>query len=151
MLLDSLPQSVVQWNHELSAASQNDDGTFELVFRNGSRKSFDLVVGADGAWSRIRPLVSTARPIYSGVMFVELGIDDADRRYPELAQLVGRGMMFALGDSKTLMCHRDANAHLGIYTAMRVPEDWVQTSGLDWSSNEATKASLAAHFTGWSE
>src|SRR5271170_1105197 len=108
MLLESLPPGVVQWNHELSTATQNDDGTFELVFRNGSRKSFDLVVGADGAWSRIRPLVSTARPIYSGVMFVELGIDDVDARYPELAQLVGRGMMFALGDSKTLMGHRDA-------------------------------------------
>jgi 2-polyprenyl-6-methoxyphenol hydroxylase-like FAD-dependent oxidoreductase len=151
MLLDSLPPTVVQWNHQLSTATQNDDGTFELEFENGTRKSFDLVVGADGAWSRIRPLVSPARPIYSGVMFVELGIDDADKRYPELAQLVGRGMMFALGDSKTLMGHRDANAHLGIYTAMRVPEDWVQTSGLDWSSNEATKASLDAHFAGWSE
>ena len=34
---------------------------------------------------------------------------------------------------------------------MRVPEDWVQTSGLDWSSNEAAKASLADHFAGWSE
>jgi 2-polyprenyl-6-methoxyphenol hydroxylase-like FAD-dependent oxidoreductase len=151
MLLDSLPPEVVQWDHELSAATQNEDGTFELAFRNGSCKSFDLVVGADGAWSRIRPLVSTARPIYSGVMFVELGIDDADTRHPKLAELVGRGMMFALGNSKALIGHRDANAHLGIYTAMRVPEDWVQASGLDWSSAEATKASLAAHFTGWSE
>jgi 2-polyprenyl-6-methoxyphenol hydroxylase-like FAD-dependent oxidoreductase len=151
MLLDSLPAEVVQWNHELSTATQNDDGTFELAFRNGNRRSFDLVGGADGAWSRIRPLVSTARPIYSGVMFVEFGIAAADTRHPKLAQLVGRGMMFAIGDSKTLIGHRDANAHLGIYTAMRVPEDWVQTSGLDWSSTEATKASLAAHFTGWSE
>jgi 2-polyprenyl-6-methoxyphenol hydroxylase-like FAD-dependent oxidoreductase len=151
MLLDSLPPAVVQWNHELTTATQNEDGTFELAFGNGSRRSFDLVVGADGAWSRIRPLISTARPIYSGIMFVELSIDDADTRHPELAQLVGRGMMFAIGDSKTLIGHRDANAHLGIYTAMRVPEDWVQTSGLDWSSTEATKASLAAHFTGWSD
>jgi 2-polyprenyl-6-methoxyphenol hydroxylase-like FAD-dependent oxidoreductase len=151
MLLDSLPPAVVQWNHELNTATQNEDGTVELVFGNGSRRSFDLVVGADGAWSRIRPLVSTARPIYSGIMFVELGIDDADTRHPKLAQLVGRGMMFAIGDSKTLIGHRDANAHLGIYTAMRVPEDWVQASGLDWSSTEATKASLAAHFNGWSE
>jgi 2-polyprenyl-6-methoxyphenol hydroxylase-like FAD-dependent oxidoreductase len=151
MLLDSLPPEIVQWNHELSIAPQNEDGTFELVFGNGSRKSFDLVIGADGAWSRIRPLVSTVRPIYSGIMFVELGIDDVDTRHPKLAQLVGRGLMFAIGDSKTLIGHRDANAHLGIYTAMRVPEDWVQTSGLDWSSAEATKASLAAHFTGWSE
>jgi len=151
MLLDSLPPEIVQWNHELTAAIERQDGKFELTFKDEKSHSFDLIVGADGAWSRIRSLVSDARPIYSGVMFVELGIDDADRRYPELAQLVGRGLMFALGDSKTIMGHRDANAHLGIYAAMRVPEDWVQTSGLDWSSNEAVKASLTAHFSGWSQ
>jgi len=151
MLLDSLPPEVIQWDHELTAAIERQDGKFELTFKDEKSHSFDLIVGADGAWSRIRSLVSDARPIYSGVMFVELGIDDADRRYPELAQLVGRGLMFALGDSKTIMGHRDANAHLGIYAAMRVPEDWVQTSGLDWSSNEAVKASLKAHFSGWSQ
>jgi len=151
MLLDSLPPEIVQWNHELTATAEQQDGKFELTFKDEKSHSFDLIVGADGAWSRIRSLVSDARPIYSGVMFVELGIDDADRRYPELAQLVGRGLMFALGDSKTIMGHRDANAHLGIYAAMRVPEDWVQTSGLDWSSNEAVKASLTAHFSGWSQ
>jgi 2-polyprenyl-6-methoxyphenol hydroxylase-like FAD-dependent oxidoreductase len=151
MLLDSLPSSVVRWDHELISAAQQIDGKFELVFRNGARESFDLVVGADGAWSRIRPLLSDALPVYSGIMFVELGIDDVDTRYPKLARLVGRGLTFALGDSKALIGHRDANAHLGIYCAMRVPEDWVQTSAHDWSSSEATKTSLAAHFNGWSE
>jgi 2-polyprenyl-6-methoxyphenol hydroxylase-like FAD-dependent oxidoreductase len=151
MLLDSLPPDVVRWNHELNTATQKDNGPIELAFRNGSSETFDLVVGADGAWSRIRPLLSDAKPIYSGVMFVELGIDDVDNRYPELAQRVGRGLMFALGDSKALIGHRDANAHLGIYAAMRVPENWVQTSGLDWSSSEAMKASLTSYFSDWSE
>jgi len=151
MLLDSLPSGVVRWDHELTAVAQQNDGTVELAFRNGTSERFDLVVGADGAWSRIRPLVSDARPIYSGVMFVELGIDDADTRYPELARLVGRGLMFALGDSKGLLGHRDANAHLGVYAAMRVPEDWVETSGLDWSSGDAIRASLTSYFNGWSE
>jgi 2-polyprenyl-6-methoxyphenol hydroxylase-like FAD-dependent oxidoreductase len=151
MLLDSLPAEVVRWNHELTVATEQKNGKFELTFKNGNSYSFDLIVGADGAWSRLRPLVSGARPIYSGVMFVELGIDDADRRYPDLAQLVGRGLMFALGDSKAIMGHRDANAHLGIYAAMRVPEDWTQTSGLDWSSNDAMRTSLTDHFSGWSQ
>jgi len=151
MLLDSLPSGVVRWDHELSAARQQDGETFELEFRNGSRDTFDLVVGADGAWSRIRPLLSDAQPIYSGVMFVSLGIDDADVRHPDLSQFVGRGMMFALGDSKAIIGHRDANAHLGIYAGMRVPEDWIATSGLDWSSDEATRTSLVTQFSDWSE
>jgi 2-polyprenyl-6-methoxyphenol hydroxylase-like FAD-dependent oxidoreductase len=151
VLLNSLPTGVVRWNHELSEAKQLANDAVELTFRNGASKKFDLVVGADGAWSRIRPLVSDARPIYSGVMFVELGINNVDQRYPELARLVGRGMMFALGDSKGLIGHRNANAHIGIYPAMRMPEDWVQASGLDWSSNDAVKASLTDYFSDWSK
>jgi len=151
MLLDSLDEGVVRWGHELRLAEPQADGAVALVFKNGVREVFDLVVGADGAWSRVRPLVSEARPIYTGVMFVEMGIDDADRRYPELAKLIGRGLTFAIGDSKAIIGHRDAGAHLGLYLAMQVPEDWVTTSGLDWTSHEAVKASLAGYFEGWSE
>ena len=151
MLLDSLPSGVLRWDHKLSAAQPQDDGAFELVFQNGVRERFDLVIGADGAWSRVRPLVSEARPIYSGVTMVAVGIDDADVRHPKLAHLVGHGMMFALGDCKALIGHRDANAHLGLYAGLRVPEDWVKTGGLDMSSSAALRASLAAHFSGWSE
>jgi len=151
MLLDSLPDGVVRWGSALSAARPQDDGTFELVFQNGASERFDLVVGADGARSHVRPLVSEAIPIYSGVLFVEIGVDDADARHPEIARLVGRGLMFALGDCKALIAHRDANAHIGICAALCVPEDWAKTGGLDLSSSGAQRDSLAAYFEGWSE
>jgi 2-polyprenyl-6-methoxyphenol hydroxylase-like FAD-dependent oxidoreductase len=151
MLLDSLPEGVIRWDHELSAVEAKDDGSFELVFRNRASETFDLIVGADGAWSRVRPLVSPARPIYSGVAFIECGIDDADARHPELSRLVGRGLTFFVGEAKALIGHRDAQAHLGIYAALRVPEDWVEQGGLDLSSVDSIKNSLIAHYDGWSE
>jgi 2-polyprenyl-6-methoxyphenol hydroxylase-like FAD-dependent oxidoreductase len=151
MLLDSLPNGLIRWGHKLSDARPLDDGAFELAFANGVSERFDLVVGADGAWSRIRPLVSNARPIYSGVTFFELGFEDADAKYPEIAQLIGHGLTFAIGDSKALIGHRDANAHVGIYAALRVSEDWIRTEELDISSTDAFKASLVAQFSGWSE
>lgn len=150
MLLDSLPADLISWNSQLKTIQPRRDGNLELTFQNGENAQFDLVVGADGTWSRVRPLVSSARPVYSGVIFVELGISDADTRHPRLAQLVGRGLMFALGDSKAIIGHRNANAHLGIYAAMRAPENWIETSGLDWSSNNAVAASLMTCFGDWS-
>ena len=150
MLLDSLPPGVIHWGHELSAIEPHDDAPCDLVFRNGDRQQFDLIVGADGAWSRVRPLLSPARPIYSGIVFVEFGLDDADTRHPELSRLIGRGLTFAIGDSKALIGHRDANAHLGIYAALRAPEDWIEQGGFDTSSPKAMRNSLAAHYTGWS-
>jgi hypothetical protein len=85
------------------------------------------------------------------VAFVELGIDDADARQLELARLVGRGLTFFVGESKALIGHRDANAHLGLYATLRAPEDWIEKGGLDISSPAAMKTSLAGHFDGWAE
>jgi 2-polyprenyl-6-methoxyphenol hydroxylase-like FAD-dependent oxidoreductase len=151
MLLDSLPNGCVRWHHKLLAAKPQNDGGFELAFENGVTETFDLVVGADGAWSRVRPLLSEARPIYSGVMFIEFHFDDVDTKYPEIAALVGHGMMLALGDSKAMMGHRDAGARVSIGVGLRVPEDWVAQGGLDMSSVQATRNGLAANFHGWSE
>lgn len=149
MLLESLPESTVRWGHALIAAEPEDDGTFALLFKNGTRERFDFVIGADGAWSRVRPLVSDAQPVYSGVSFVEFGIDDADAQHPEIARMVGHGLMFALGDNKALIAHRNAHAHVGGYAGLRVPEDWAD-SGLDQGSSSALRAGLLAQFQGWS-
>ena len=151
MLLKSLPGGVIQWHHELTTIQSQDDGTFNLCFRNGVNHNFDLIVGADGAWSRVRPLVSGALPVYSGVVMVELGIANADTTCPEIASLVGHGMMFAVGDSKALIGHRDANSHIGIYAGLRAPEDWIASGGVDMSSSGAARTSLRGHFAGWSE
>ncbi|WP_041597437.1 FAD-dependent oxidoreductase [Granulicella tundricola] len=143
MLLDSLPDGVVRWGSELVAAMPCVDGGFELELRGGVRERFDLIVGADGTWSRIRPLVSDARPVYSGVTFVEMGIDDVDVGFPELARLAGRGLTFAVGERKAIIAHRDSGGHLGIYASLRVPEGWTGSGDL--------RAYLLAQFEGWDE
>ena len=150
MLLESLPADAIRWNHKLRAVQPQDDGAVALVFQNGASEPFDLIVGADGAWSRVRPLVSEVCPVYSGVSFIELGFDDVDASHPEIARLVGHGLMFAVGDCKALIGHRDADAHVGVYAGLRVPEDWIESGGLDMSTSDALRTSLAAQFHGWS-
>ncbi|KAG9119873.1 hypothetical protein FRC07_004891, partial [Ceratobasidium sp. 392] len=53
ILLQSLEPAVVRWGHALESVEQADDGTYALRFGNGKVESgYDLVVGADGTWSR---------------------------------------------------------------------------------------------------
>jgi 2-polyprenyl-6-methoxyphenol hydroxylase-like FAD-dependent oxidoreductase len=147
MLLESLPSSTIRWSHSLSAVEPQDDGTVDLLFQHGARENFDLVVGADGTWSRVRPALSDTKPAYSGITMYELGISDADVQHPKLAQVVGRGLMFALGDSKAIGGHRDANAHLGIYAGMRVEENAVRN--LTPETRQQLKPMLLAEFSDW--
>jgi 2-polyprenyl-6-methoxyphenol hydroxylase-like FAD-dependent oxidoreductase len=125
LLLASLPQDFIQWGHELKQVRPSEEGTYNLLFENATAGPFDLVVGADGAWSKVRPLLSSYMPQYTGLTIIEFGIDDIDARYPSLSQLVGHGNLAAYGDdAKALIAQRNANAHVRVYAAMRMPEGW---------------------------
>jgi 2-polyprenyl-6-methoxyphenol hydroxylase-like FAD-dependent oxidoreductase len=151
MLLDSLPAGMVCWGAHVTGVVPQVDGGCAVQLAEGSTERFDLVVGADGTWSKVRPVLSDAKPKYTGVLFLELGIDDVDARYPDTAQMVGRGLTFALGDSKALIAHRDANAHIGGYAGLRAAEDWFESSGLDAMTDEALRWRVAQEYVGWSE
>lgn len=147
MLLDSLEPGVVRWGHNLHSVHPMDDGSYELLFENGLRKTFDLVIGADGAWSRVRPLVTSVLPTYTGVTFVEFGLDNVDEDHPTLAQLVGHGSMSAPSNNKVLIAQRNAHAHIRVYAAMRIPEKWEVATGFDASDPEKARAWLFEQFS----
>ncbi|PTL75481.1 NAD(P)/FAD-dependent oxidoreductase [Vitiosangium sp. GDMCC 1.1324] len=148
LLLESLNDGVVRWGYSLRAVRPVGEGRHEALFDNGTTETFDLIVGADGAWSRVRPLLSEARPQYTGVTFVEVDFNDVDRRHPHLSALVGRGSMLALSDNKGLIAQRNSNAHVRVYVAARVPEDWVKV-GIDLKDARAARATLLQLFADW--
>ncbi|QJI37688.1 FAD-dependent oxidoreductase [Pseudomonas sp. ADAK13] len=148
ILLDSLPDDCVKWDASVNEIRQVGDARWTVHQGDSVHGPFDLIVGADGAWSKVRPLLSRYQPQYSGLTFIEFGIDDVDRRHPALAQLVGRGKLDVSGDARALVVQRNANAHLRGYGIFRVPTDWAARQ-LDWSSPQATRQSLLAQFEGW--
>jgi 2-polyprenyl-6-methoxyphenol hydroxylase-like FAD-dependent oxidoreductase len=150
MLLASLPPECVQWGCALREVRPQDDGRWNLVFANGEAGPFDLVVGADGAWSRVRPLLSPYKPQYSGLTFIEFGIDDVDRSHPALAQLVGRGKLDVQGDGKLIIAQRNGNAHIRGYAIFRVPADWA-AKRFDFAASAAVRSALLAEFAGFDD
>ncbi|WP_220203195.1 FAD-dependent monooxygenase [Reticulibacter mediterranei] len=96
------------------------------------------------------PLVSSATPTYTGVTFIEFGLDDVDQQHPILARLVGHGSMFALADNKGLIAQRNGHAHIRIYAGMRIPEGWETITGFDASNSQIARAWLLNQFSGWS-
>ena len=141
ILLESIPPGTVRWGHKLEEAATLGDGCHELRFANGSVVTTDLVVGADGAWSRVRPLLSQAKPTYVGITYVETYLHDSDVRHPASAQAVGGGMMFAMSPGKGIMAHREPNGVLHAYVGLKRPQDWF--AGSDVSSR------VAQEFNGW--
>lgn len=148
ILLASVPEEIIRWNHGLREVRPRDDGTYDLVFDSGTIGPFDLVVGADGSWSKVRPLVSSYRPQYTGITFIEFGIDDVDTSHPALTALVGRGKIGVEADARGLIVQRNGNAHLRGYAIFRVPADWADKT-FDFTVPAKARARLAAEFEGW--
>jgi len=151
MLLHALPEGCVRWGCALREAQPQDDGRWSLVFDGGAEEGpFDLVVGADGAWSRVRPLLSPYQPQYSGLTFVEFGIDDIDNRYPTLSRLVGRGKVGVEADGKEIIAQRNGNAHVRGYAIFRVPMDWADKR-FNFASPVAVRTELVKEFDGFAD
>jgi 2-polyprenyl-6-methoxyphenol hydroxylase-like FAD-dependent oxidoreductase len=147
ILLDSLPADTVRWGCKVTAAAPLGGGRHALTFADGSTATTDLLVGADGAWSRIRSLLSEARPAYVGVSFIETYLFDSDARHEASAQAVGGGAFFALAPGKGILAHREPNGVLHTYVALKKPEDWI--AGIDFSDPAAALARVAEEFDGW--
>ncbi|GAA3568422.1 NAD(P)/FAD-dependent oxidoreductase [Kribbella ginsengisoli] len=149
LLLDSLPSEAVHWGAKATGVRALGDGRHEVTLADGNSFTTDLLIGADGAWSRVRPLVSDAVPVYTGLSFVEFSLEEADERHPAAAALVGPGMMMALGDSRGFLAHRETDGSLHIYSALMVPADW--STAIDFTDTEKAKLTLLENFEGWSD
>ncbi|MFF0509378.1 FAD-dependent oxidoreductase [Streptomyces sp. NPDC004250] len=145
LLLDSLPEGTVRWGHAFRTA---DHGL--LHFADGGSESCDLLVGADGAQSRVRPLLTDARPAHIGQNIVEVGIPDIDRTHPDLAAMVGRGNYWVLGDGLSLAAQRNGDGRVRIGLSFyNTGEDWFATSGIPFDDPPAARARLIELLPGW--
>ena len=106
LLIESLPQDTIRWGHRLAKASCLDDGRHLLNFAGGSSVSVDLLVGADGAWSKVRPLLSAAKATYIGTTFIEGSFFDGDTRHKASADAIGSGTLMAVEPGQGILAHR---------------------------------------------
>lgn len=147
LLLASLPADQIRWGHKLASVSAIGGGRHEIAFANGSRVTSDLLVGADGAWSRVRPLLSNALPGYTGTCFVETHLHGGNGRHRASAEAIGSGTLMAVAPGKGILAHRNADGSLHVYVALNRPEAWI--AGIDFADAGAGLARIAAQFEGW--
>ncbi|KAK3318054.1 salicylate hydroxylase [Apodospora peruviana] len=158
MLVQSLPQDTIKWNKKITAAHSARSattGATEVTLHFGSNETatFDFVVGADGAWSRVRKLLSEVKPLYSGVYNLTVTLRNASTKYPHLAELNGSGSLIALGDRNGIMTHRGPQDSIRVYGAITTPDEkWPITAGLHRKSAAELKDALLGNndlFGGW--
>ncbi|GAA2142170.1 FAD-dependent oxidoreductase [Actinomadura napierensis] len=150
LLLDSLEPGTVQWGRALESVGGPAGGPRRLHFADGTTIETDLVIGADGAFSRVRRAVSPAVPEYSGVSFLEAWFSDVENRHPEIAELVGAGGAAAADGDRGLFAQRNGGNRIRVYIIRRAPADWIAASGLTTGDTAGIRALLLDEYAHWS-
>jgi 2-polyprenyl-6-methoxyphenol hydroxylase-like FAD-dependent oxidoreductase len=148
MLIDSLPDDAIQWGRKVVSLTPTRNGRYEISFASGAGSTVDLLVGADGAWSKVRPLLSDAKPVYSGTCFIEIAIPAGDVRHAASVAAIGKGTLMAAAPGKGIIAHRNADGSVAGYVALNEPEEWVRS--IDFSDARAGLGIIAEQFAGWS-
>ncbi|OAL55905.1 monooxygenase [Pyrenochaeta sp. DS3sAY3a] len=119
--------------------SPTEEGKYDLIFASGEEETgFGLVVGGDGAWSKVRKLVSDTQPDYSGISAVEFWCNDI-KKNPWLLEYVGEGSMMAFGEGCAVQSQRQGDGSLKTYGSLRVPENFLETCGIDWNDKATAR------------
>jgi 2-polyprenyl-6-methoxyphenol hydroxylase-like FAD-dependent oxidoreductase len=143
MLLDSLDNGTIHWGKKvLSIVESAEAGKWDIVFTDTTIRGFDLVIGADGAWSKVRGLLSDVKPHYSTISAVELWATEVEEKHPWLSQYVGQGSLFMGDEGRGIICQRNGNNSIRTYACVRQPESWSKECGIDWSNPEEARKSF---------
>ena len=147
LLMRSLPPDAIHWDHKLASVALLEGGRRRVTFENGRTVTCDVLVGADGAWSKVRPLVSRAKPAYTGTSFVETNLLHGDTRFEPAARAIGQGTLMAVAPGQGVLAHRYADGTLHTYAALNRPEAWFADMGAPEPGH--APARIAGTFAGW--
>lgn len=148
MLLNSLEPDTVVWDSQFVTMLQVDS-VWKLEFKNGTIATADIVIGTDGANSKIRPFVTPVKPAYAGTTILQGNIPDSETAAPKLHQLLKGGKIYVHADGKFLHLSSRGDGSLDFYISCKVDESWLKNIGIDFSDKGQVMAWFRKEFADW--
>jgi 2-polyprenyl-6-methoxyphenol hydroxylase-like FAD-dependent oxidoreductase len=148
ILLNSLLPGTVIWDSYFASMTPEGEG-WQIAFKNQKTVYADLVIGAEGANSRVRLYVTPIKPFYSGVIALEGAVYHSAQNCPSIHELLQGGKIFALDEGKSLIVSSKGDGSLAFYTSFSAPETWVSDCGIDFSDRLQVLAWFKQEYSGW--
>lgn len=148
ILQESLQPGTIIWDSHFKSLTQQNN-SWKLEFQNGKAVIADIVIGADGANSRIRPYITPVKPFFAGVTAIEGAVYNSATASPKIHALLKGGKIFALADSKSLIVSSKGDGSLGFYTTLNTTEFWWKESGIDFTDKTQVLEWFKKEYTGW--
>jgi 2-polyprenyl-6-methoxyphenol hydroxylase-like FAD-dependent oxidoreductase len=94
-------------------------------------------------------LLTPLKPVYSGITIVEGTVYNSAVNAPAVHELLKGGKIFAFEDEKTIIISSKGDGSLVFYTGCQTEEDWIRTSGIDFTDKAQVRAWFEQAFGDW--
>lgn len=147
ILINSLPSDMIIWDKKVRNVQEIADGKYQVDFQDNTSIVSNILVGADGAWSKVRKVLTDVKPEYAGTTFLDAYLYNVDEKYPATAKIIGSGSCFALSPNKGMTAHREPNDTIHTYIQLNCAEEWIKN--IDFTDKQASIDTISSQFEGW--
>ncbi|KMQ68809.1 2-polyprenyl-6-methoxyphenol hydroxylase [Chryseobacterium sp. FH2] len=148
LLLNSLAPDTVLWDSQFvnmtPAGSQ-----WEIKFKDGKTVLADLVIGADGGNSKIRPFVTSIQSSYAGITILQGNVDDAKTKAPRVNELLQGGKIYVHNGGKYLHISAKGDGSIDFYISSKRDETWTKDNGINFSDRTQLIKWFKTEFVEW--
>jgi 2-polyprenyl-6-methoxyphenol hydroxylase-like FAD-dependent oxidoreductase len=142
LLLESLQSETVVWDSHFLEMEKQDLGWL-LHFKNGTTAYADIVIGADGAKSKIRPYLTDIKPFYTGITSILGSIENPEKITSNIYKTLNGGKIMAFGSGKFFTLATKGDGSLSFYISYKTDENQIKNLDLNdraevlnWFKNE---------------
>ncbi|PSK88805.1 FAD-dependent oxidoreductase [Taibaiella chishuiensis] len=147
-LAASLAPGTLQWGRHFKTLAIKDN-RYELQFMQGQSETADIVIGADGARSSIRPFLTPVQAMYSGSTLIHGVTADPVKTCPELYAMVQQGTLFAVGNGKSIIVQEKGNSSLEFYCSIGATPEGELAAATNFQDRAAVVQQLETLYAGW--
>ena len=148
LLLDSLAPDTVVWDSQFVAMTAAG-GQWEIKFKDGRTALADIVIGADGGNSKIRPFVTPIQAAYAGITILQGNVDNAKIKAPRIDELLQGGKIYVHHAGKYLHISAKGDGSIDFYVSSKMDEAWANDSGIDFSDRTQVTQWFKTAFADW--
>lgn len=153
LLLNSVPKDKIRWGSKVENLQRHGDGMMSIRFADGTTESgFRLVVGADGAWSKARSLVTSATPKYAGRYYLTSNIYPESPFHATAEAMAGTGNYMSMGSHRLIAAMRLGDRSYYTFAGLSLPETWKSDNAALLNDPAALRHTLVTKYlSDWSK
>lgn len=150
MLLESLASNTVIWDRKFTGLDQQN-GQWRLHFDSKPDATADLVIGANGGMSRVRPYVTDAQVEDTGTFIIQGEVRQPEQTCPAFYQLCDGNILMSAYQGNLLVANPSNHGVLAYGITFRTPAEWADGHRLNFQNLDHIRTFLSDRFVDWDE